>query len=122
MNKGHGPFSEAVSYTHTYQELVAPTVTLTNNGTDVTISWGEPQANYYWIYKGTTINSDDAERENPPADCTVEKWTSYTLDVESTGTYYFWVRAADTEYDATYPEQIQSNLSNWSTIQSIVIP
>lgn len=104
--------ASAEPYVFEYSEPSVPTnLTVqkhSNASTDyfknyVTISW-TGNANYYWIYYGTSNNKANATliktSESP-----------YNLELENSGTYYFWIRGAD-GYDNSYRA---SNFSNYVT-------
>ena len=88
-------FSDSVSYEFTYTSLSAPTglaVVASTKTNTVKVTWTDNGAKRYWIYYNT---SDDAAA----ATCASRFETSGTYGCEITlsvsGTYYFWIKAAD---------------------------
>ena len=93
-------FSDSVSYDFTYTSLSAPTglaVAASTETNTVKVTWTNNGAQRYWIYYNT---SDDTAT----ATCASTYKTSGTYGCEITlsasGTYYFWIKAAD-GYDST---------------------
>ncbi len=94
-------FSDSVSYDFTYTSLSAPTglaVAASTETNTVKVTWTNNGAKNYWIYYNT---SDDTAT----ATCASRGAWSGTYGCEITlsasGTYYFWIKAADGYYDKT---------------------
>ena len=95
-------FSKSATFDFTYSKLSAPTnvaVTKSTEATNyVTVTWATASnAKYYWIYKNTTNDSSSATKvESAIAILYVSSGKgSYDIILEETGTYYFWIKAAD---------------------------
>ena len=93
-------FSDSVSYDFTYTSLSAPTglaVAASTKTNTVKVTWTNNGAKRYWIYYNT---SDDTAT----ATCASRSGTSgtygYEITLSASGTYYFWIKAAD-GYDST---------------------
>ena len=76
-------------------DLSAPTgvtVTTATTGNRVTVKWTDNGATKYWVYYNSTNDTSTAT-------CASKYETSGTygcdISLPSTGTYYFWVKAAD---------------------------
>lgn len=96
-------FSEVASYEFTYSTLTKPTnVKVIENSSitnGVTITWTASDAPCYWIYYSTTNDTTKLTSPNSTAygSLYVSNGTgTYNYIVlEESGTYYFWVKAAD---------------------------
>ena len=123
-------FSAAVSYQFTLKELAVPAnVTVTAHAdklNTVTVTWqtGADVATYYWIYYSTT--NDTASLTTPQE----RKYSSSlwegtgTCDIvlDKSGTYYFWVRAAN-GYDTKSPASDFSMVaSHQFTLKELTAP
>ena len=78
-----------------------------NTVNGITISWTSTGAKNYWVYYNTSNDSATAK--------VLTDWASsskYSTTLSETGTYYFWVRAAD---DFTS----SSSLSSFSNVASL---
>lgn len=78
-----------------------------NTVNGITISWTSTGAKNYWVYYNTNNDSSTAK--------VLTDWASsskYSATLSATGTYYFWVRAAD---DFTS----SSSLSSFSNVASL---
>ena len=93
-------FSSVVSYDYT-NLMAVPTGISVQSGdkmNSVKIKWTSTSASYYWLYYNTT---------NDPSSATVvtralsssNSSTGYNCILPSTGTYYFWIRAAKGYYE-----------------------
>ena len=98
-------FSSAKSYAFTYTSLTVPTdvsVTLSSKKANtVTVSWAASDAAYYWIYCSTTNDTSSLSRPDASAHAGIyvtDGKGSYDIVLEESGTYCFWVKAADSIY------------------------
>ena len=79
----------------------------TNTVNGITISWTSTGAETYWVYYNTSNDSSTAKV------LTRSIYSSkYSATLSETGTYYFWVRAAD-DYSPS------SSLSSFSNVASL---
>ena len=79
----------------------------TNTVNGITISWTSTGAETYWVYYNTSNDSSTAKL------LTSSTYSSkYSATLSETGTYYFWVRAAD-DYSPS------SSLSSFSNVASL---
>ena len=103
-------FSEVASYTFTYSQLETPTnVTVTLNKTNQVKIACEGNSQYYWFYYSKTNDTSTA---------TYIDWQtskSQTLMLSESGTYYFWVKAAD-GYGATETAREKIAQSDFSAV------
>ena len=104
-------FSDSVSYEFTYMSLSAPTglaVVASTKTNTVKVTWTDNGAKRYWIYYNT---SDDTAT----ATCASISGTSGAYGCEITlsvsGTYYFWIKAADGYYSAGKTSDFSSSIS-----------
>ena len=104
-------FSDSVSYEFTYTSLSAPTgltVAASTKTNSVKVTWTDNGAKKYWIYYNT---SDDTAT----ATCASRFETSGTHGCEITlsvsGTYYFWIKAADGYYSNDKTSDFSSSIS-----------
>ena len=89
-------FSKVATYTFTYSELPAPTNVTVKASSEinyVTVKWENSSGAYcYWVYYNSTNDSSTA---------TCAKTNAYygtfgtDIKLSESGTYYFWVKAAD---------------------------
>lgn len=97
--------------TPTAKGVYAPTdvkVELNSNTVNgITISWTSTGAKTYWVYYNT---SNDSSTAKVLTDYTFS--SKYSTTLSETGTYYFWVRAAD-DYSSS------SSLSSFSNVASL---
>ena len=106
-------FSDAVSYEFTYKTLIAPTnlkveaSSTTLNTLD--LSWDKVDGvKYYWIFYSTENDSFTAKYY----DDAYSNKKSITLS--ESGTYYFWVKSADSYYSSYGNNSECSDFSNMS--------
>ena len=78
-----------------------------NTVNGITISWTDTGAKTYWVYYNT---SNDSSTAKVLTDYTFS--SKYSTTLSKTGTYYFWLRAAD---DLTS----SSSLSGFSNVASL---
>lgn len=78
-----------------------------NTVNGITISWTNTGAKTYWVYYNT---SNDSSTAKVLTDYTFS--SKYSTTLSKTGTYYFWVRAAD-GYSSS------SSLSSFSNVASL---
>ena len=104
-------FSDSVSYDFTYTSLSAPAglaVAASTETNTVKVTWTDNGAQRYWIYYNT---SDDTAT----ATCASTYKTSGTYGCEITlsasGTYYFWIKAADGYYSTDKTSDFSSSIS-----------
>ena len=88
-------FSDSVSYDFTYTSLSAPTglaVAASTETNTVKVTWTNNGAKRYWIYYNT---SDDTATATCAS--TVANSGTYGCEItlSASGTYYFWIKAAD---------------------------
>ena len=97
--------------TPTAKGVYAPTDVKTeldsNTVNGITISWTDTGAKTYWVYYNT---SNDSSTAKVLTDYTFS--SKYSTTLSKTGTYYFWLRAAD---DLTS----SSSLSSFSNVASL---
>ena len=107
-------FSKSSSITFTHEDLSAPT-TLTATGTNSTVklTWtatkttsGLSPASYY-VYYGTENDSSKATLKSKYG------YSGYEITLSESGTYYFWVKAADTS-DSSSPTSDFSEVATYS--------
>ncbi len=103
---GTSDFSESATYAFTYTELTTPTnvaVVATDSANEVKVTWTASDANYYWIYYSTSNDSSSAiEYAQAIAGLYVRDGSGYyKVSLPSSGTYYFWVKAANTCYSSS---------------------
>ena len=103
-------FSDSVSYDFTYTSLSAPTglaVAASTETNTVKVTWTNNGAKNYWIYYNT---SDDTAT----ATCASRGAWSGTYGCEITlsasGTYYFWIKAADGYYSTDKTSDFSSSI------------
>lgn len=96
-------FSQVTTIEFTHEDLSAPTaLTATRSGNSIKLSWAIAKTSSnlspysWWIYYGTENDSSKATLKSRYG------YQNYSLTLSETGTYYFWVKAADT-YDSTSP-------------------
>lgn len=102
-------FSSVKSFNFTYSGLTVPTnisaslSKKTANSVDIT--WDASDAGYYWLYYSTT--NDTSSLSRPQANISgLHPYVnngigSYNFVLEETGTYYIWLKAADSYYNST---------------------
>ena len=78
-----------------------------NTVNGITISWTSTGAKNYWVYYNTSNDSSTAKVLTDLASS-----SKYSTTLSETGTYYFWVRAAD-DYSSS------SSLSSFSNVASL---
>ena len=102
-------FSSTAQFAFTYTALSAPlnaSVSSTSTDGKVTVKWTNNGAAKYWVYYNSTNDTSTATCASK-----FETNGTYGCDItlSSTGTYYFWVKAAD-GYSQT------SNTSDFSSV------
>ena len=104
-------FSDSVSYEFTYTSLSAPTglaVAASTETNTVKVTWTDNGANDYWIYYNT---SDDTAT----ATCASRYGSSGTygckITLSASGTYYFWIKAADGYYSTDKTSDFSDSVS-----------
>lgn len=108
-------YSSVYTYNFTYTELTPPTgLTIEKAGyfTYVVAKWNNNKASYYYIYYNT-INDIESARKK---ECTSYSVNGYQFSLPETGTYYFWIRSANTNLDnsdlSDYSEPVQFTLTD----------
>ena len=100
--KSDSNYSKVASYDFTYTPLTAPaSVTATSALIDnsVKVAWTSTGAVYYWVYWNSTNDSATATRAKTYA----SEYSLYEyINLPQPGTYYFWVKSADSN-DADSP-------------------
>ena len=100
---GSSEFSQVAIIEFSHEDLSVPTAfTATGSGNSVKLSWAETRTSSglipycWWIYYGTENDSSKATLKS--------RWgyQDYPITLPASGTYYFWVKAADS-YDSTSP-------------------
>ena len=95
-------FSDSVSYDFTYTSLSAPTglaVAASTKTNTVKVTWTNNGAKKYWIYYNT---SDDTATATCASRSGISGTYGYEITLSASGTYYFWIKAAD-GYNSTDP-------------------
>ena len=88
-------FSDSVSYDFTYTSLSAPTglaVAASTETNTVKVTWTNNGAKNYWIYYNT---SDDTATATCASRSGISGTYGYEITLSASGTYYFWIKAAD---------------------------
>jgi len=88
-------FSDSVSYDFTYTSLSAPTglaVAASTETNTVKVTWTNNGAKRYWIYYNT---SDDTATATCASRSGISGTYGYEITLSASGTYYFWIKAAD---------------------------
>ena len=106
-------FSNSSSITFTHEDLSAPTaLTATGTNSTVKLTWtatkttsGLSPASYY-IYYGTENDSSKATLKSKYG------YSGYEITLSESGTYYFWVKAADTS-DSSSPTSDFSEVATY---------
>ena len=101
--KSDSNYSKVASYDFTYTPLTAPaSVTATSaliDDNSVKVAWTSTGAVYYWVYWNSTNDSATATRAKTYA----SEYSLYEyINLPQPGTYYFWVKSADSN-DADSP-------------------
>ena len=89
--------------------LSAPTgvtVKASSNTNYVTVKWTNNEAPYYWIYYNSTNDCSTATL------ATTYGYSGIDIKLSESGTYYFWVKAADGNY---YSSSATSDFSEVAT-------
>lgn len=107
-------FSQVATIEFTHEDLSAPTaLTATGSGNSVKLSWTVIKTSStlspysWWIYYGTENDSSKATLESEYG------YQNYSYTLSETGTYYFWVKAADTS-DLTSPTSDFSTVATYT--------
>lgn len=89
-------FSSVATYDFTYTPLSVPTGVSVKKSEDytnkVTVNWTDNGATCYWVYYN---KSNDTSTATCATNYTVGGLWGYDITLEASGTYYFWVKAAD---------------------------
>lgn len=111
---GSSEFSQVAIIEFSHEDLSAPTAfTATGSGNSVKLSWAETRTSSglipycWWIYYGTENDSSKATLKS--------RWgyQDYPITLPASGTYYFWVKAADS-YDSTSPASDFSTVATYT--------
>jgi len=90
----------------------------TNTVNGITISWTSTGAKNYWVYYNTSNDSSTAK--------VLTDWASsskYSTTLSETGTYYFWVRAADDFTSSSSLSSFSNNVASLSfTYTDLQVP
>lgn len=123
-------FCGPISYQFTFKELTVPTnVTVKDHGTTlntVTVTWntGTDVAEYYWIYYSST-NDTSALTSPKKKEYSSSLWKGTgTCDIvlDKSGTFYFWVKAANGYGDDSPSSAFSTSTSHQFTVQELSIP
>lgn len=111
---GSSEFSQVAIIEFSHEDLSVPTAfTATGSGNSVKLSWAETRTSSglipycWWIYYGTENDSSKATLKS--------RWgyQDYPITLPASGTYYFWVKAADS-YDSTSPASDFSTVATYT--------
>ena len=110
-----------------YATLTAPTdVTATTSDVQnvITVTWTASDAAYYWIYCNTTNDSSTATKKVSAYESLyVSNGTgSYDCVFEESGTYYFWVKAADGSLSSSGTSDFSDSASCAFTYTELTAP
>lgn len=107
-------FSEASSIVFAHEDLSAPTeLTATGTSSTVKLTWTATKTSSglspasYWIYFGTENDSSKATLKSKYG------YQGYEMTLSQSGTYYFWIKAADTS-DSSSPTSDFSNVATYT--------
>lgn len=107
-------FSQVATIEFSHEDLSAPTaLTATGSGNSVKLSWAVTKTSSelspysWWIYYGTENDSSKATLKSRYG------YQDYSITLSAPGTYYFWVKAADTG-DSTSPASDFSTVATYT--------
>ena len=104
-------FSDSVSYDFTYTSLSAPTglaVAASTETNTVKVTWTNNGAKNYWIYYNT---SDDTATATCASRAAWSGTYGCEITLSASGTYYFWIKAADGYYSTDKTSDFSSSIS-----------
>ncbi len=114
--------SNSIEVTLTENPLSAPTglaVAASTTANTVKLTWTNNGAKKYWVYYNTTNDTSSAT-------CATRYETSgtygYEITLYSSGTYYFWVKAADGYYSTDTTSDFSDSVSYEFTYTSLSVP
>lgn len=107
-------FSQVTTIEFSHEDLSAPTaLTATGSGNSVKLSWAATKTSSdlspysWWIYYGTENDSSKATLKSRYG------YQDYSITLSASGTYYFWVKAADSG-DSTSPASDFSTVATYT--------
>ena len=106
-------FSEPATFDFTYTDLTVPsdvTVVSTSKRNTVKVTWTDNGAARYWIFYNSTNDTETATCATKSASSSNSTY-GYEITLSSSGTYYFWVKAAD----GYYSDSVTSDFSEPAT-------
>ncbi len=104
-------FSTVASLDFTYTQLTAPTglsVKLGPTTTTAIVNWNDNNFTTYWIYYNTEDNPQTATCATKDPTFTT---SGATIELPTTGLYYFWIKAADDIYDNSPASDFSGSVS-----------
>lgn len=107
-------FSQVTTIEFSHEDLSAPTALIaTGSGNSVKLSWTATKTSSdlspcsWWIYYGTENDSSKATLKSRYG------YQDYSITLSASGTYYFWVKAADSG-DSTSPASGFSTVATYT--------
>lgn len=105
--------SNSIEVTLTENTLKAPTgltVAASTKTNTVKVTWTDNGAKEYWIYYSTSNDTTTATCATRAASSTTSKY-GYEITLSASGTYYFWIKAADGYYSTDKTSDFSDSVS-----------